>query len=436
MSPLDIALITLGLLLFLLFSGVHLATTLMVTSVVGVFLVTGRIQTAINVLSMSAWGSIRDYMFGVIPLFMLMGLFANLSGASQELYDSANLLLKKVRGGVGMATVIANAIFAAITGVTIASAAIFTKIALPQMLRLGYNRKVSVGIVSGSAVLGMLIPPSLLMIVYGSQADVSIGKLFVGGVLPGVILAVLFCLTISITARIKPEYIPKPEPLTDYEKANFWKIVLKPWAMLLLIAISLGGIWLGIFTPTEAGGVGAFGGFLIVLLKGKFQWKTMKETVLSAASTSGSVLILLIAASCYSKSLSMAGVINLFSDAIMGLSASPIVIILLFMLVLVLLGCILDSTSILLLTIPLMVPIIKNFGYDPVWFGIVMIVAVECGLLTPPFGMNVFTVKASISDMPEAKGITVEEIFSGSMPYFLAMIGLLLLIIFIPQLVL
>ena len=436
MSPLEIALITLGLLLFLLFSGVHLATTLMVTSFVGVFLVTGRMSTAINVLSMSAWGSIRDYMFGVIPLFMLMGLFANLSGASQELYDSANLLLKRLRGGVGMATVVANAIFAAITGVSIASAAIFSKIALPQMLRLGYNRKVSVGCVAGSAVLGMLIPPSLLMIVYGSQADVSIGKLFVGGVLPGIILSIAFCLTIAITAKVRPGYIPKPVPLTDLEKKNYWKIVLKPWAMLLLIAISLGGIWLGIFTPTEAGGVGAFGGFLIVILKGKFNWKTMKDTVLSAVSTSGSVLILLIAASCYSKTLSMAGVINLFSDAILAMSVSPIVIILLFMLVLLLLGCILDSTSILLLTIPLMVPIVKSFGMDLVWFGIVMIVAVECGLLTPPFGMNVFTVRASIADMPEAKGIKVEEIFSGSMPYFAAMIALLVLMIFIPQIVL
>ena len=436
MSPLEIALITLGLLLLLLFSGVHLVTTLMTTSLVGVFLVTGRMSTAVNVLSMSAWGSIRDYMFGVIPLFMLMGLFANLSGASKELYDSANLMLKKVRGGVGMATVVANAIFAAITGVSIASSAIFTKIALPQMLRLGYNRKVSVGCIAGSAVLGMLIPPSLLMIVYGSQADVSIGKLFLGGVLPGIVLSFAFCVTIALTAIVKPKYIPKPEPLTDFEKANFWKIVLRPWAMLILIFVSLGGIWMGIFTPTEAGGVGAFGAFLIVILKGKFNWKTMKDTLLSAVSTSGAVLILLIAASCYSKTLSMAGVVNMFSTAILSLSLPPIVIILLFMVVLLLLGCILDSTSILLLTIPLMVPIVKSFGMDPVWFGIVMIVAVECGLLTPPFGMNVFTVKAAIVDMPEAKGIRVEEIFSGSFPYFLTMIFVLLLMIFVPQIVL
>ncbi|MEG0804531.1 MAG: TRAP transporter large permease subunit, partial [Pygmaiobacter sp.] len=209
MSSGTIAIITLVMLLAMILYGVQLSTSLMFTSIVGVFLVTGRFSTAINVLSQSAWGAIRQYMFGVIPLFVLMGLFANLSGASQELYDSASLLLKKVRGGVGIATVVANAIFAAITGVSIASAAVFTKIALPQMTRLKYNRKVAVGCVSGSAVLGMLIPPSLLMIVYGSQADTSIGKLFVAGVLPGIVMALAFIVVILLTAWRHPEYIPK-----------------------------------------------------------------------------------------------------------------------------------------------------------------------------------------------------------------------------------
>lgn len=430
-----IAAITLSLLLILILSGVHLSTSLMFTSVVGVFLVTGRFSTAMNVLSQSAWGAIRQYMFGVIPLFVLMGLFANLSGASNELYDSASLILKRVRGGVGIATVIANAIFAAITGVSIASAAVFTKIAMPQMLRLNYKRKVAVGCVSGSAVLGMLIPPSLLMIVYGSQADVSIGKLFMAGFLPGLVLTAAYIIVILFTAWRHPDYIPKTEPLTEYEKKNFWKIVLKPWAILLLIVISLGGIWLGVFTPTEAGGIGAFGAFLIIILKRKFKIKTIWETLLSAASTTGSVLILLVSASTYSKTLSMGGVINMVSGFVNSLSVPPIAIILVFMVIILALGCVLDSTSILLLTIPLMVPIISGYGYDLVWFGIVMIIAVECGLITPPFGMNVYTVKAALHGMPEGEGVTIEEIFSGSMPYLVAMLAVLLLCIFIPGIV-
>jgi len=407
----------------------------MITSVVGVLLITGDFPTAMNVLSQSAWATIRQYMFGVIPLFVLMGLFANLSGASQELYDAASLLLKRVRGGVAISTVIANAIFAAITGVSIASAAVFTKIALPQMMRLKYNRKVAVGTISGSAILGMLIPPSLLMIVYGSQADTSIGKLFVAGVLPGIVMTIAFTIVILITGWRYPEYIPKAEPLTEYEKKNFWKIVLRPWAILLLIVISLGGIWLGVFTPTEAGGVGAFGAFLIVIIKGKFSWKSLWETLLSAASTTGSVLILLVSASTYSKTLSMGGVINLISNFVQGLDVAPVIVILIFMLILLALGCILDSTSILLLTIPLMVPVVINLGYDVVWFGIVMIIAVECGLLTPPFGMNVYTVKAALHGMEGAEDITIEEIFSGSMPFFAAMLLVLLLCIFVPGIV-
>ncbi len=435
MSAGAIALITLVLLLILILLGVQLSTSLLFTGAVGVFLITGRFSTAMEVLSKSAWAAIRQYMFGVIPLFVLMGLLANLSGASQELYDAASLLLKKVRGGVGIATIVANAIFAAITGVSIASAAVFTKIALPQMTRLNYHRKVAVGCVSGSAVLGMLIPPSLLMIVYGSQADTSIGKLFVAGILPGIIMSIAFIIVVLLTAWRHPDQIPKAEELTAYEKENYWKIVLKPWAILVLILVSLGGIWLGLFTPTEAGGVGAFGAFIIVIIKGKFNIKTMWETLLSAASTTGSVLILLISASAYSKALSMGGVINMISKFINGLNVPPIFIILVFMVIILLLGCVLDSTSILLLTIPLMVPIVTSFGYDLVWFGIVMIIAVECGLITPPFGMNVYTVKAALHGMPEAGDITVEEIFSGSIPYLIAMIAVLLLCIFIPGIV-
>ena len=415
MSTGVVAAFSLILLLALIFSGVHLSTSLMFTSTLSVFLFTGRFSTAMNVLSQSAWGAVRQYMFGVIPLFVLMGLLANLSGASQDLYDSASLLLKKVRGGVGIATVVANAIFAAITGVTVASAAVFTKIALPQMLRLKYDRKVALGTISGSAILGMLIPPSLLMIVYGSQADVSIGKLFVAAVFPGIIMTIAFVIVIL---------------------KNFWKIVLRPWPIVLLIIVSLGGIWCGFFTPTEAGGVGAFGAFLIVVFKKRFNRKDFWETLLSAGSTSGSVLILLVSASTYSKTLAMCGVINVIRDFVESLHMPPIGVVLLFIVILMILGCILDSTSILLLTTPLMCPIMADLGYDLVWFGLIMIIAIETGMITPPFGMNVFTVKSSLYGMEGVEDITVNEIFAGSMWFLVAIIIVDLLCVFVPQIVL
>lgn len=435
MTPGKLICITLVILMVLILLGVHLYTSLMITSLLGVFLVTGKFSTAMNVLYQAAWGQIRQYMFGVIPLFVLMGLLANLSGASQELYDSASLLLKRVRGGVAIATIIANAIFAAITGVTIASASVFTKIAYPQMTRLEYDKKIAVGTVSGSAVLGMLIPPSLLMIVYGSQADTSIGKLFIAGVGPGLLLTAIFIATILIFAKIHPDYIPPAAELTEEEKSAFWKTLLKPWAIVLLIIVSLGGIWFGFFTPTEAGGIGAFGAFLIVILKGKFSIKNMYETLLATASTTGGVLILLIAANTYSKCLSMAGVINLIGNFLQGLDVAPVVIILIFIGILLLLGCILDSTSILLLTIPLMVPTVRTLGYDTVWFGIVMIIATECGLITPPFGMNVYTVKSALMGIKGAEDVTIEDIFSGSTPFLIAMVLVTLLCVFFPQII-
>ncbi len=435
MSVGGIALFSIILLLLMILSGIHLSTSLMLTSLITVTLYTGRFQTAINVLSSSAWGAVRQYMFGVIPLFVLMGMLANLSGASLDLYDAASLLLKKVRGGVAIATVIANAIFAAITGVTVASATIFTKIALPQMTRLRYNRKMSLGTIAGSAILGMLIPPSLLMIVYGSQADVSIGSLFVAAVGPGLLMTAAFIITILILAKAKPEFIPEVDQLTEDEKKNFWKIVLKPWPIILLIIISLGGIWGGFFTPTEAGGIGAFGAFLIVVFKKKFTLKGFWDTLLQAGATSGSVLILMVSASTYSKTLAMCGVINLLRDYIQSLSVAPVVVVLVFILILMILGCILDSTSILLLTTPLMVPVIRDLGYDPVWFGLVMIIAIETGMITPPFGMNVFAVKSSLNGMEGTEDIKVGDIFSGSMPFLAAMIIIDLLCIFIPSIV-
>ena len=435
-TPEMFILITLPLLVFLLLAGVQISTSLLITGLVGAYLTTGRFDVAMNVLGQAAWGTIRLYMFGVLPLFILMGLLANLSGASQELYDAASLLLKRVRGGVGIASVVAGALFSAITGVAVATAVVFTKIALPQMTRLNYSRKVALGAITSVSILGFLLPPSLLMIVYGSQAETSIGRLFLGGVVPGIILMIAFVIVILIYAWRRPDYIPKAEPLTEDERKNFLKVVLKPWAIVALIAFSLGGIWMGFFTPTEAAGVGSFGAFLIVIIKRRFKLSTFWETLLSTASTTGSILILLVSASAYARALAMGGVINMVERTILGMDLPPILIILMFMVIILALASVLDSTSTMLLTIPLMVPIIRAFGYDPVWFGIVMIIAVGSGLITPPFGMSVFATKAAAFGIPGAENVTIEEIFLGSLPFFLATLVVLLIAIFFPQIVL
>lgn len=430
-----IILISVLVLFVMLMLGIHLSISLMCTAMLTMFLSYGDLVMAINLLGTTTFSAIRDYTFGVIPLFVLMGLFANLSGASDELYDAASLLLKKVRGGVGMATVIANAIFAAITGVSIASAAVFTKIAVPQMLRLGYNKKFSAGVVAGSSILGMLIPPSMLMIVYGSVTDVSIGNLFVAGFIPGLIMTIAFMAAITIVGKARPGYLPDPEPLTEEEKKNFWKILLRPWTIVLLIFISLGGIWLGFFTPTEAGGVGALGALLIAIFKKKVTWKKLWEVLLSAGATTGSVLILLVSAQMYSKALALSGSLDLVKAFILGLNVPPFVVIGIFMLILIGLGCIIDPTSIILLTMPVMAPIVRSYGMSMVWFGIVTIIATETGLVTPPFGVSVFTVKSSLNSIEGGKEMTVEDIFSGSFPFLIAMFSVLILLVLVPNLV-
>jgi len=430
-----IILITLVLLFVLIMLGVHLSISLMLTAVVTMVLAMGDLGLAIKLLGTTTFSSIREYTFGVIPLFVLMGLFANLSGASKELYDSAGLLLKKVRGGVGIGTIIANAIFAAITGVSIASAAVFTKIAIPQMSRMGYDKKFAVGTVTGSSILGMLIPPSILMIVYGSVSEVSIGSLFVAGVIPGIIMSLGFIAVVIFISKTKKDAIPPVEPLTEYEKKNYWKIVSKPWAITILIMISLGGIWLGFFTPTEAGGIGALGALIIAIVKRKANPKNIWKTLLSAGATTGSVLILLVTAQMYSKALALSGALNLIQSFIIGLNVPPLVIIFIFMIILIGLGCILDPTSIILLTMPVMVPIVNSFGMSLVWFGIVGIIATETGLLTPPFGISVYTVKSALNGIKEAEELTVEDIFSGSFPFLIAMFAVLALLVVVPDLV-
>lgn len=435
-DPEILVLITITLLLILLFIGVHIAVSLCVVSLVGVYLITGRPDVAVSVLYQASWVSIRQYMFGVIPMYILMGLLANMSGASLELYDAANLILKRVRGGVSVATILANALFSAFSGVAVASAVVFTKIALPQMQRLKYDRKFSLGVIAGSASMGFLIPPSLLMIVYGSQANTSIGSLFLAGIVPGLIMTVAFIITVWLITRRHPSYVPPVEPLTEEEKKNFWKIVLKPWAIVALIFLSLGGIWFGFFTPTEAGGVGAFGAFVIVILKGKFTLNGIWEVMLSVAATSGSIMILMIAAQTYSRTLAMGGVINFVGSFVSGFDLPPIAIVLMLMFVLLLVSFVMDATTTMLLTIPLMVPIVTDLGFDLVWFGIIMIIVAGTGLITPPFGMNVFAVKAATLGMEGTESITLEEVFGGSFPFFLVSLVVLAICIFFPQVVL
>ncbi|HRK18594.1 MAG TPA: TRAP transporter large permease [Hyphomicrobiaceae bacterium] len=431
MTDLQIGLGLIAGMVVLIMLGLQIGVSLLLLSFVGVWMIKGNPLVAYKLVALSSYSGINDYLFATIPLFVLMGLLVSISDVGKDTFHVAEALLRRVRGGLAMATVAANAVFAAVTGISIASAAVFTKVAVPEMIRHGYQPKWAVGTVAGSSILGMLIPPSLLMIIYGVLAEQSIGKLFIAGALPGLLIALGFVAVIWWTATFRPQSmfvdpVAAAAPVTVEESTGSLLLKLVPIATLVLIV--LGGLYGGFFTPTEAGGMGAFGAFLIAIARRRLDrhklWRVLKET----GHVSVGILFLLIAAGLYSKVLAMAGVPNAISDLVGELGLGKWGFVFLYVLILLGLGCILDSSSILLIMVPIAAPIAQSFGMDLIHFGVITVIAVECGLLTPPFGISVFTVKATLGD----SNIRLETIFAGAMPYFLVMLAALALVAVVP----
>ena len=429
-SPATLALLSVVAVFALILLGVHIGVALAAVSVLTLWLIVGKFEVAISLLQTTAYSAVMDYVFAVVPLFVLMGIFATVAGATRELFSSAQVLLGRVRGGLGIATVLANAVFASITGVSVASAAVFSKIAIPEMERLDYDRKFSLGIVAGSAILGMLIPPSVLMIVYGVLTEQAIGRLFIAGVLPGLVVMAVLSRGIWTMVLVKPRLGGRQVAARRLDFRTLVRVATAPWAVVALVVLVMGGIWGGFFTPTEAGAVGAAGGFLLIFInRQKLTLHGLWRILLDAGQTTASIFLLLICAQMYSRVLTMSGLAGNVTAWVTALAIPPIFVILGFIVVFVLLGCILDSTSIIILTIPLMYPIAANLGYDPLWFAIVAILAIEIGLLTPPFGMVVFAMKSAIGD-----GVRVDEIFAGAIPFILLLLVALGIIIAFPRL--
>ena len=435
MDPITIGYFLIGAMVVLIFLGMQIGLVLFALGTVGVWLIRDSATLALSMTALATYSGIQDYLFATIPLFVLMGLLVSVSDVGKDTFDVAQSLLSRVRGGLGMATVAANAVFAAVTGVSIASAAVFTKVAVPEMLRHGYTMRFATGTVAGSSILGMLIPPSLLMIIYGVLAEVSIGKMFIAGVIPGIIIAFGFALMIFLYATFLPhkvmvdparsEALRLSGPVMDTQE-----MMKKALPISVLVALILGGLYAGFFTPTEAGGVGALGALLIALarrrLDGARLWRIMTET----GQVSVSILFLLIAAGLYSRMLSLAGLPNEIGNMVSTLGLGPYGFLLFYITIIMLLGMLLDSSSILLIMVPIAAPIAQAFGFDLIHFGIITIIAVEAGLLTPPFGISVFTVKATLPD----KSTGIEEIFAGAMPYVAVMMIALVFIVFLPWL--
>ncbi|MFZ2737556.1 MAG: TRAP transporter large permease [Burkholderiaceae bacterium] len=438
-NPTDM-LILVGVLLTLVFCGFHIAVSLGVTSLLGIYLINGDLEMVQRFSASTAYEALRDYVFAVIPLFMLMGEFLAKCGAARDLFTLINRLTQWVPGRLGVATVLANAVFAFVTGVSIAAAAAFSKIAHPEMRRFGYERKFSLGCIAGSACLGMLIPPSVLMIVWGVLTELAIGKLFIAGIIPGLLVVSLYIGHIVWVAKTQPHRVGEGDQLPAAQlaarsaneledQASLKTILWSTVGILTLVFLVLGGIWLGAFTPTEGAGVGAILALLLAIMRG-MRTKEMVEVIFSVGKTSAPLLLLLVTAQLYSRVLAMTGITGAAKEFFLGSGLSPYVILALMILVWFILGCIIDSISIILLTVPVFAPVAAAVGFDPIAFAILGILAIETGLLTPPFGILVFTVKAAVTD---EKGLSTGEIFSGSVAYWMALLAAIIIIAVYPQ---
>ena len=433
MMGFETALISVVVILGLIGFGVHVPIALGLVSFVGVWVLRDSFDVAARLLVLAGRDAIAGEVFSVIPLFVLMGLLVGISDIGRDAYAVAERAFRGVRGGLGMATVGANAIFAAITGISIASAAVFTRIAVPEMLRYGYGPRFAVGVVAGSSVLGMLIPPSILMVLYAFVTNQSVGALFTAGILPGLTLALAYVVAIAVMVRVAPGFVGRDAlapPSMREAPAGRPASVLKLLPVLGLIALVLGGIYGGLFTPTEAGAVGALALLILTAVQGRLTRAKLWQVVVETGQISAAILFLVITASMYTRMLGISGLPTQLGRWVEGAELGLAAILLVYMLILLALGTILDAASIILVTVPLFLPVLAPFDVDLIWLGVATVLAVEIGLLTPPLGISCFVIKASLGD----EDISIVDIFLGAAPFALIMLGVLVLVLLFPPL--
>ncbi len=409
--------LTLVGMLVAIFAGVHIALALGLTAMIGTYFIFEDMYLASAQVGGAAYELVRHYVFATIPLFVLMGDFVAKCGAAGDLYKVINRGLRRIPGRLAVATVAGNAAFAAVTGTSIASAAAFSRIAYPEMTRFRYKREFALGSIAGSACLGMLIPPSVLLIVWGIITEQSIGKLFVAGVVPGIVLSLLFVFY-AVTVAVRNPDVAPAEPQAQSEESLTRSEIVSAVGVALIVCVVLGGIWGGAFTATEAAGIGALAAMLLAIVKG-LRLKGIVEAVVDAGKTSAPIMILLVAAGMYSRFLALADIQSIIKDSLLSLGIGGFGIAIMMIVIWLLLGMVLDSISIILLTVPIFATFAPLIGMDGFAFAIFGILLIEAGLLTPPFGLVVYVVKGAVPDA----AVSLAEIFRGSIPYWLLMLA-------------
>ncbi len=432
MTGIEIGVGSIILIVILIYLGMYIPIALGLVSFVGVWIIRGNVDIAVALLSESIADAVTEFVFATVPLFALMGLIVSKAGLGKDVYEVANFVFYRIRGGLGIATVAANAIFASITGSSIASASVFTRVAVPEMKRFGYKSRFTVGVVAGSSVLGMLIPPSAMLIIYAIVTEQSIGQMFVAGIIPGIILSIAYAILILVLAYAAPNWVggmeSKDVAAEDWARMTWWNLIGKLFPIMLLVVVVLGGIYRGWVTPVEAGAMGSLAALIIALFKRAMSWDDLWEVLVETGHITAAILFLIIAATMYNRMLGVAGLPTQFGEWLQGMDLELGPIMAIYVVLLLVLGTILDTASIILIVVPLFLAALEAYGVDLVWFGIVTVVGAEIGLLTPPLGISCFVIKSTIND-PE---ISLFDIFAGAFPFAVTMLLVLIILINFP----
>jgi C4-dicarboxylate transporter, DctM subunit len=426
MDPTLLSIGILALLFVLLAAGMPIGFAMGLSAFLGTLLLIDA-RAALELLGQTAYETPLNYNLSVLPMFVLMGYIAGEAGLSESLYRACNAWLGHRRGGLALATIGGCGAFAAICGSSLATAATMAQIALPEMRRYNYDDRLATGSVAAGGTIGILIPPSVIMVIYGLLTETSISRLFLAGFLPGILTVAGFMLTITIMTRIDPRLGPPGGRSSTREKLVALRDV---WGAAALFLLVIGGLYMGIFSPTEAASIGAVGALALGILNGSFTRRMLSRSLLDAVKTTATVFTILIGAILFNNFLILASVPSLVSSWITGLPLGKTAILMVIIGMYFVLGCLLDSLAMILLTIPIVFPIINALGYDPVWFGIIIVMVVELGLITPPIGMNVFVIKGIARDVPLA------TIFRGVTPFIVAQVILILILVAFPQIAL
>ena len=436
MTPFEIGIASVILIVALIYSGLYVPVALGLVSFLGVWIIRDDIQIAINMLALAAADTVSHQVFATVPLFALMGLVVSKAGMGNDVYKVANFIFYKVKGGLGIATVAANAVFAAITGSSIASASVFARVSVPEMRKFGYTTRFSVGVVAGSSVLGMIIPPSAMLIIYAITADQSVGQLFLAGIIPGILLAVAYALAIMAMTRFRPSFvgghgIVESEAGGEEWRNLSWGDVAKLMApVIFLVVVVLGGIYGGIVTPVEAGAAGSFVALIIAIMRRSMSWRDFWDCLVETGHITASILFLIVAASMYSRMLGFAGLPTLFQGWLDEQGFQVLGLMLIYIPMLLVLGTVIDTASMILIVAPLFLPAVEALDLDLIWFGIVTVIGAEIGLLTPPLGISCFVIKSTLND----PSIKLSDIFIGAFPFAVIMLIVLIAIIYWPEL--